>query len=344
MTPARPLVSCIIPVWNAEHFLDEAIDSVLGQTYDDWELFLIDDGSTDSSAVIIEDAAAHHPARVSVLCHPGRARRGVTATRNLGIRHARGPYVAFLDADDVWLPTKLHDQVELLEAHPSAAMVYGRTALWRNWETSDGERVADQVTDLRIVADRVIEPPQLVPLFLRDEAATCTVNSVMIRKDILDEVGGFEESFPDLYEDFVLWIKVAVRWPVFVSGSVWDRYRHHAGNSYLRAEAEGRFDRTRPNPGTGTYLHWVAFHLSNAGVTDRRIWRVLHRRLRPYRHPVVHAAVTPVLGPARRGLTSLARRVIGPRIWERIRGSRLVTGVPFAAAPTDGVTDVQRRS
>lgn len=322
MTPARPLVSCIIPVWNAEPFLHEAIESVVGQTYAEWELVLVDDGSTDASPAIIDRAVASDPDRVHVLRHPGGGRRGVTATRNLGIRNARGSYVAFLDADDIWLPSKLGDQVALLAAHPSAAMVYGRTIFWNRWRDGDGGAVEDGLTDLVVAPDRVVDPPHLVELFLRNETAVCTVNSVMVRREVIDAVGGFDESFPDFYEDFVLWIKVALRWPIYVSGHTWDRYRQHPGNACAMAERDGWYDSARPNPATATYLRWVAFHLAKEGVTDRRIWRALEARLWAYRHPRVHAALTTVTVPARGGVKAAVGAILGARGRDAIRGVR----------------------
>lgn len=314
MTAAAPLVSCVIPVWNAEAFLEEAIESVLRQTYACWELLLVDDGSTDSSGSIIRQATARHPDRIRRLQHPGGIRRGVTATRNLGIREARADLIAFLDADDVWLPTKLREQVDLLEAHPRAAMVYGRTVVWHSWERGPGAVRADGLTELRLAPNRVVEPPGLVRLLLEHEDAVC-VNSVLVRREVLEEVGGFDESFPDFYEDFVLWIKIALRWPVYASDRTWDRYRQHPGNACATAEREGWYDAQRPNPATATYLRWVAFHLSKEGVVDRRIWRALERRLRAYRHPVVTSHWARVTRPLRSGTKRSLRRLVGPRLW-----------------------------
>src|SRR5271154_2347778 len=105
-----PLVSTIIIFLNAEKFLAEAVESVLAQTYPTWELWLVDDGSTDDSSRIARDYATRHAARIHYLEHPGHENRGKSASRNLGLRHSRGSYVALLDADDVWLPGKLTNQ------------------------------------------------------------------------------------------------------------------------------------------------------------------------------------------------------------------------------------------
>ena len=103
---APPRVTAIIIVYNGEAFLDEAIASVKMQTFPDWELLIVDDGSSDASREI----AARHASddgRINVLEHPDRCNHGMSATRNLGVAHARGEFVGFIDADDVWLPSKL---------------------------------------------------------------------------------------------------------------------------------------------------------------------------------------------------------------------------------------------
>ena len=110
-----PKVSVITIFYNANKFLEEAIQSVLSQTYVDWELLLVDDGSTDNSPGIAQKYAQINPQKVFYLEHPGHKNCGMSATRNLGLRRAQGEYIAFLDADDVWLPKKLEQQSKILD-------------------------------------------------------------------------------------------------------------------------------------------------------------------------------------------------------------------------------------
>src|SRR5262245_29470593 len=107
----QPLVSVIIIFLNAERFIQEAIESVFAQTYKHWELLLVDDGSTDGSTEIGRQYAAHDPEKVRYLEHEAHENRGMSASRNLGIRDARGKHIAFLDADDVWFSNILAEQV-----------------------------------------------------------------------------------------------------------------------------------------------------------------------------------------------------------------------------------------
>src|SRR5215212_3401935 len=130
---SKPLVSAIVAFSDAERFIEEAIESVFAQTYDNWELLLVDDGSTDGSTRIALGYAERYPSKVRYLEHPGHQNRGTGASRNLGIEHAKGEYVAFLDADDVWLEHKLGQQVAVLNSHPEAGMLYGATHYWYTW-------------------------------------------------------------------------------------------------------------------------------------------------------------------------------------------------------------------
>src|SRR5919199_4729628 len=100
---SKPSISVIIIFLNEEKFIQEAIESVFAQTYDRWELLLVDDGSTDDSTRIALQYAAQFPDKVRYLEHPDHLNRGASASRNLGISHANGDILAFLDSDDVWL-------------------------------------------------------------------------------------------------------------------------------------------------------------------------------------------------------------------------------------------------
>ena len=129
-----PLVSCIIIFHNPViSFFKTAIDSIISQTYTNWELFLVDDGSTNQSSEIALRYAASDPNRVTYLEHTGHQNCGMSSSRNLGVNNARGRYIAFLDSDDIWLTNKLEEQVAILEAYPNVNMVFGRTLIWVGW-------------------------------------------------------------------------------------------------------------------------------------------------------------------------------------------------------------------
>jgi len=112
-----PLVSVVIPVYNGERFLRESLESVVAQTFQDYEIVCVDDGSTDGSCALLKQ----YGARVRVI---QQANAGQSAARNVGVRQATGGFVAFLDQDDRWYPSKLAQQVTVLSAEPDVAMVH----------------------------------------------------------------------------------------------------------------------------------------------------------------------------------------------------------------------------
>ena len=141
MPDTTPRVSIITIFLNAERFLDEAIQSALGQSLTDFELILVDDGSTDGSTLIARKYANRDCGRVRYLEHPGHVNRGMSASRNLGLQHARGELITFIDADDVWRRAKLLEQAAILDAHPELMMVCGAARYWRSWAGGQDEIV-----------------------------------------------------------------------------------------------------------------------------------------------------------------------------------------------------------
>jgi glycosyltransferase involved in cell wall biosynthesis len=117
---ASSLVTVIIPCYNRETFIAATVNSVLGQTWPNIELIVIDDGCTDGSRSILES----YGNRLTILEHPGRANRGQSASINLGLRQSKGEYLAILDSDDLYVPDKIEKQVRFLEANPSIGLVY----------------------------------------------------------------------------------------------------------------------------------------------------------------------------------------------------------------------------
>ena len=151
-------VSIITPFLNAGPFIEESIESVLAQSFDDWELLLVDDGSSDASSGIALRYASAHADKVRYLSHEHRQNRGASASRNLAARHARGEYLAFLDADDVYLPRKLELQVPILDAHPEVAMLYAATEYWYSWSGRQEDAGRDWVAQYGAKPDTAAPP------------------------------------------------------------------------------------------------------------------------------------------------------------------------------------------
>jgi glycosyltransferase involved in cell wall biosynthesis len=304
----KPLVSVIMIFLNAEKFMQEAIASVIAQSYETWELLLVDDGSTDQSTAIARRYAEDYPGKVRYLEHEGHRNRGMSATRNLGIDHAKGVYIAFLDADDVWLPHKLQQQVAVLESQPGAAMVYGPSQYWQSWTGAPEASRRDYVLGLGVEPDTLVRPPTLLALSLLSRAPTPCPSDVLVRREIVEHVGGFEEIFRGMYEDQAFLAKVYLTAPVFVSGECWDRYRLHPDSSVAVATREG----DKYTAGL-FYLAWLESYLLAHRIRDADVWRALRKKRRRYRHPDLYRVLQRTQHRARQAKTSvgrLARRLL----------------------------------
>lgn len=274
-----PLVSCIVIFLNAERFLQEAVDSILAQSYVNWELLLVDDGSSDGSTAIARRAAASQPDRVRYLEHSGHINRGMSASRNLGAASARGDYLAFLDADDVWVPNKLSEQVEIMEALPQAAMLYGRSLIWHSWHSAF-DPSADYFYELGVEPNRLIDPPRLVFLLLENRVQTPTTCSALIRRRIYNEMGGFQEEFRGMFDDSAFFIKLCLFHPVYVSEACWAWYRQHDASCCAVVERSGTAHELRR-----PLLEWTERYFKSHRIRNPELIRALHKELRPYRHP-----------------------------------------------------------
>jgi glycosyltransferase involved in cell wall biosynthesis len=276
----EPTVSVVIIFLNAERFLAEAIDSVLAQTYPSFEILVVDDGSTDSGTEIAHRYTERFGGKVSYLAHEGHENRGMSASRNLGICHTRGKYVAFLDADDVWMPEKLSRQVAALESHPEADMVYGPVLVWFSWARSGGEG-RDFVSPLSFSRNSVIEPPTLMPVLLAEREAG-HASSVLVRRELLDRVGGFEERFRGLCEDAAFLAKAFLTARVLVTTEALVKYRQSPESCVYMEMQKGHYRKGRL-----AFLYWLRNYLHQQNVEDESIWRAFRKSLWRYEHPVL---------------------------------------------------------
>lgn len=213
----KPTVSVIIPSYNAGPLLRDAIESVMKQTYGDCEIIVIDDGSTDETPSLIHSYGTR-------IRSYRQANRGASAARNLGIAKARGKYIAFLDSDDVWLPTKLAEQVPLLDADPSLGLVYS------DWTVISGRVV---------VAHSFLKGKPAESGYAFEAIVRCgfiLTSGVVVRKTFLDLVGGFDESLV-IAQDYDLWLRLCYRWKIaLVNKPLFIKRNRHAG---LSADLEG---------------------------------------------------------------------------------------------------------
>lgn len=294
--PRPPLASVVVIFLNGEPFLAEAIDSVLAQTYRPIEIFLVDDGSTDNSRAIAEGYASRH-SFIRVLHHEGGANRGSSASRNLGLAHCRGRFVSFLDADDVWLPEKLEHEISLLRRHRSAAGIASASLVWTSWTEdpdvlsrilhpavgSSEERPRDAPRYIaRKKYEGVVPPPRLLRRHLSFRDGLPTITASLLRTRAARSVGGFEESFPGMYDDQVFFSKVAARYPLVVSHTCVALYRQHPDSMCNRARFSGEWQ-AQPGGLSSTYeryLKWLEAYVMENQPKERRLLKAVRGQVR----------------------------------------------------------------
>ena len=190
----KPLVSVIIPTYNRGWIIKEAIDSVMVQDYRDFELIIVDDGSTDNTPDILNS----YRGDIKVF---RQENQGVSAARNRGLAAASGRFIAFLDSDDLWLPRKLRRQVDFFSSNPDACICQTEEIWIRN--------------NMRVNPKKRHKKPR--GMIFEPSLALCLVSpsAVMIRRSLFEEVGGFDETLPAC-EDYDLWLRISCRYPVYL--------------------------------------------------------------------------------------------------------------------------------
>ena len=287
--------------FNSERFIKEAMDSVLAQTFTDFELLLVDDGSTDSSSAIARNYVDRYPTSLRYLEHEGHANHGMSAARNLGLRNAVGEFVALIDSDDVWSPNKLAEQLRIMELHPGLGMVCGTVRYWESW--AGGE---DRVVPSGHIQDRSIPPPEaMLSVYPLGTGAAPCPSDLLLRRDLIISLGGFEEQFSgprQLFEDQAFLAKLYLVAPVYFSGDIWLNYRLHADSCVASVSRSGQEQEVRR-----FFFQWLANYLSRQPEVHSRVRRALGRILWRYRHPHIYRIwrfSDPIVGRLRRRLGS----------------------------------------
>jgi glycosyltransferase involved in cell wall biosynthesis len=310
-TERAPRVSVVIPAWNAAHTLPETLASVFHQTFADYEVLVVDDGSTDTTP----DLLGGYGDRIRVLRKANEGRP--STTRNLGVRAARGELIAFLDADDRWQPEKLARQVALFDRNPDLGLVYsaatvidgeGRTIRMARCPAAGRGRIYGLLSTRNFIIG----------------------SSAMARRAAIEAVGYYDESLTSA-ENWDLWIRIARHWEIdFVPEPLTD-YRVHSGNRSARVALRERnifrileknhdpADRSPEGRARRRDAYFNAYYTTlgrghferlEMAAAARALWRAF--RLKP-RLDVARLLAYALLG--RRGFLAAQRlrRALGPR-------------------------------
>ena len=207
-----PKVSVVIPAYNAMAYLPEAVDSVLAQTFSDYDVVIVNDGSSDN---IKDWAATIQDPRVRLV---SQSNRGLAGARNTGIRESSGDYVAFLDADDRWHPTKLAKQVALMDASDSVGLVY----TWMTLVNQTGEPTGRFVKNCA-------EGHVWKSLILQN--CVGSGSNPMVRRVCFDQLGMFDENLGSYMEDRDMWLRIAPNYEFAVVKESLVDYRQHPSSA-----------------------------------------------------------------------------------------------------------------
>lgn len=210
MITQSPVLSIVMPVYNRENYIRDAVESILNQTFHDFEFIIINDGSEDNTCAIIES----YPDERIKLYHNDR-NRGIVYSRNHGLQRASGKYVGMFDSDDIALPDKFERQIQFLESHPDTAMV----GAWVKWIDDEGKPTGK--------GWKLTAKPEEIPslMVFRNYFVQSTV---VIRREAIPE-GGYSEGF-DIVEDSKMWFDVARKHKVANIQDYLLLYRMHDGN------------------------------------------------------------------------------------------------------------------
>jgi glycosyltransferase involved in cell wall biosynthesis len=217
-----PKVTVVIPVYNREKYVRDAIASILAQTFTDFELLVIDDGSTDGSQEVVR---SYCDPRIRLVCN--ETNQGIPKTRNTGIRLARGEYLAFLDSDDWACPERLMKQVAFLDDHPD----YVAVGAWIEWMDEEGR-------PLGRIKRKAVSPEEIAAQRLFRSGIE---NSASMARTVVLRNYGHQEQF-DISEDFDLWSRIAAQHKLATLPEVLGRRRIHSGQIMLR-QASHKKDR-----------------------------------------------------------------------------------------------------
>ena len=221
-----------MPVYNRRAFLGRCLASITGTLYQNLEIVLIDDGSSDGSWELIQQCAAEQGEAIQSLHHPHHQNRGISASRNLGIKHATGRYVAFLDSDDEYFPHRFDQCIGFLEANPALHAVYEAVLIEADY--GEAAMVVPSAETTRCIASN-----PLAWLFRNDWWHT---SGVTLRKDFLLRLGLFREDL-QVGEDTELWMRLAATGAVRSGDQaepVATVHRHTSGHSWDRISASQR--------------------------------------------------------------------------------------------------------
>jgi len=260
-------VSVIVPFYNRGKFLAETIESILGQTYSNWELILVDDGSTDRSELTARHFISKHPEKIFIYSHPKNENLGASSSRNLGVQNATGDFITFVDSDDILLQDALEIQLNAFHENPDADVVCGTLRYWFSWDKLNYQKESDFVVDLGVDKQKLYRPPQLFIHNLGYSGRKPGMGCFMVRKGITDGTRLFEDGFRYTCEDQICWAKLSLNTKIYVLDRCLLKYRQHSISSTSEVTRE-----RRAISDWEQFLEWLDDYLKESAIDDSAVW------------------------------------------------------------------------
>jgi glycosyltransferase involved in cell wall biosynthesis len=262
---------------DAGPFIKQAIESVVAQSFQDWELILIDDGSTDSSSEIARRFHQQCPERIRYLEHTAHASLGTAASRNLGLERARGEFVTFLDADDLYLPHRLEHHVQILREMPELGVVQSDHVRWHTWTAAGRDHSLYLHRFQPTLDDSVCRPPLALMMFLAVPQLLPGICDVTVRRSLALSVGGFEGRFRVLFEDQSFISKLYLEQQVYLLPTVHAVYRRHAKSSTFKADGRSvrRAWKSDLEVSGDAYREWSRAYVENSSIDSQSLQKTL---------------------------------------------------------------------
>ncbi len=264
-----PKVSVVIPLYNGGRYIESTLMSVFSQSYQCYEIVVVDDGSSDEGPDKVSKILEKHPDRIQLLRHPDNGNHGIAASRNLAIRNAKGYYIAFLDQDDIWLPDKLEKQIAALQQYPEASLVYakvfyidegGKEKKIRGIHPTYGKGITGN--PLNIFSKLIQE--DFIPNL-----------TVLVKKSCLERVGLLDEGPRYEYEDWLLLSKLAYFYKFLFIPEVLGKWREHSNNYSSNIFNTGQFRDAEEH----CTIALFSFLVNESGVAVNKIRKHLRRRI-----------------------------------------------------------------
>jgi glycosyltransferase involved in cell wall biosynthesis len=275
-----PRISVITPFLDLEAYLEEAIQSVLAQDMEEWELLLVDDGSSDKSTAIAKQYASNYPDKIFYLEHEGHVNLGHSASRNYALEKARGEWIAFLDGDDIFLPSRLSNQLKYVGQYPNVTVFCEAALYWYSYADQNAEDKLIYVG----VPEGVYGPMELTfTLYPIGEGQAPCMTGLLIKKETLVEKGGLEPIFKKLFGDQAMLSKLYLDQYFYVSNDCNNWYRQRAGSIVYSHVDYSKYTEARL-----FFMRWFHKYLKRTKRGNLRLTWIIRKHLLAADYPLIY--------------------------------------------------------